>query len=49
MLTIANIKESGGFSTSLASSILNSNEYQNNLINDLKRELKEKNDDIDEK
>lgn len=45
MLTIANIKESGGFSTSLASSILNSNEYQNNLINDLKRELKENNYD----
>ena len=39
MMVVANIKESGGFSSELASSILNSNDYQKNLINDIKSEL----------
>lgn len=42
MLSIANIKESGGFSTELSSSILNSEEYQNRMINDLKQEISKK-------
>lgn len=39
MMVVANIKESGGFSSSLSSSILNSEYYQNNLINDIKSEI----------
>ncbi len=43
MLVVANIKESGGFSTSLASKILNSQNAINTLINDINNTIKEKN------
>ncbi|MDY2575565.1 MAG: glycosyl hydrolase family 18 protein, partial [Bacilli bacterium] len=43
MLVVANIKESGGFSTSLASKILNNQNAINTLINDINNTIKEKN------
>ena len=43
MLVVANIKESGGFSTSLASKILNNQNAINTLINDINSTIKEKN------
>ena len=43
MLVVANIKESGGFSTSLASKILNNQNAINTLINDINSTIKGKN------
>lgn len=43
MLVVANIKESGGFSTSLASKILNNQNAINTLINDINSTKKGKN------